>query len=53
MFVKYLINFEKFMWRIKYSWIFQICIFFEKIKLQNYNFLTNNIVSVKDAKVLQ
>jgi len=26
--------------------------FLEKINFENYNFLTNNIINVKDAKVL-
>jgi len=52
-------DFEIFMWRIKYSWIFQkrLCIllhnlFFEILIYLNYSISINNTIHVEGAKVL-
>jgi hypothetical protein len=52
-------NFEYVMWRIKNSWIFQKIIYFPshtfviwKSKFENLKTSIDNIISVKDARVL-
>jgi hypothetical protein len=52
-------NFEYFMSRIKYSWIFQKIIYFPshtfviwKSKIEKLKMFIDNIISVKDAMVL-